>query len=53
MEGTEKLHTEKYKIIFSKNYDTSCTLTSLPVLDFEYVKSLILLYTVYMHDVFL
>jgi hypothetical protein len=34
MEGTEKPHMDKYKESMNEwNYDASCTLTSLPVLD--------------------
>jgi hypothetical protein len=42
MEGTEKPYTDKYKEITNNgNYDASCTLTSLPVWDFENFKHLI------------
>jgi hypothetical protein len=43
MEGIEKPDVDKYKEITNKwNYDASCTLTSLPVWDFENFKRLIL-----------
>jgi hypothetical protein len=42
MEGREKPHMDKYKEITNDwNYDTNCTLTSLPVSDLEHFKSLI------------
>jgi hypothetical protein len=42
MEGIDKPHTGKYKEITNAwNYDASCTLTSLPVWDFENIKRLI------------
>jgi hypothetical protein len=42
MEGIEKPHADKYKEITNNwNYDASCTLTSLPVWDFENFKRLI------------
>jgi hypothetical protein len=42
MEGIEKPHTDKYKEITNNwNYDTSCTLTSIPVWDLENFKLLI------------
>jgi hypothetical protein len=42
MEGRERPHVEKYEEIMNVwNYDTSCTLTSLPVLNFENFKCLI------------
>jgi hypothetical protein len=42
MEGREKPHTDKYKVIMNDwNYDASCTLTSLPVWDFENFKRLV------------
>jgi hypothetical protein len=42
MEGIDKPHTGKYKeITNNSNYDVSCTLTSLPVWDFENFKRLI------------
>jgi hypothetical protein len=42
MEGIDKPHTGKYKEITNDwNYDASCTLTSLPVWDFENFKRLI------------
>jgi hypothetical protein len=41
MEGREKPHTDKYKeITMPGDYDTSCTLTSLPVWDLERFKAL-------------
>jgi hypothetical protein len=42
MEGIEKPHVDKYKEITKDwNYDTSCTVTSLPVWDLENFKRLI------------
>jgi hypothetical protein len=42
MEGREKPHMDKYKEIMNVwNYDIRCTLNSLPVLDFENFKWLI------------
>jgi hypothetical protein len=42
MEGREKPHMVKYKEIMNYwNYDASCMLTSLPVLDLENFKHLI------------
>jgi hypothetical protein len=42
MEGIEKPHTDKYKEITNNwNYDANCTVTSLPVWDFENFKRLI------------
>jgi hypothetical protein len=42
MEGIENPHTDKYKEITNdRNYDTSCTLTSLPVWGIENFKRLI------------
>jgi hypothetical protein len=42
MGGIEKPHTDKYKEITNDwNYDTSCTVTSLPVWDLENFKRLI------------
>jgi hypothetical protein len=42
MEGIEKPHTDIYKEITNNwNYDASCTITSLPVWDFENFKRLI------------
>jgi hypothetical protein len=42
MEGTEKPHMDKYKEITNDwNYDSSCTLTSLPVWELENLKCLI------------
>jgi hypothetical protein len=42
MEGIEKPHTDKYKGITNDwNYDVSCTLTSLPVWDFDIFKRLV------------
>jgi hypothetical protein len=42
MEGREKSHMDKYKVITNNwNYDASCTLTSLPVWDLENFKCLI------------
>jgi hypothetical protein len=41
MEGIEKPHVDKYKEITNNwNYDASCTLISLPVLDLENIKRL-------------
>jgi hypothetical protein len=42
VEGREKPHTDKYMEITNDwNYDTSCTLASLPVSDIENIKRLI------------
>jgi hypothetical protein len=42
MDVQAKPHTNKYKVITNDwNYDSDCTLTSLPVPDFENFKSLI------------
>jgi hypothetical protein len=42
MKGRVKLYMVKYKAITNDwNYDASCTLTSLPVLDFENFKRLV------------
>jgi hypothetical protein len=42
MKGREKPHTDKYKAITNDwNYDTSCTLTSLPVWYLEKFKRLV------------
>jgi hypothetical protein len=42
MEGIEKPHVDKYMEITNNwNYDASCTVTSLPVWDFENFKRLI------------
>jgi hypothetical protein len=42
MEGREKPHMVKYKAITNYwNYDACCTLTSLPVWDFENFKRLV------------
>jgi hypothetical protein len=42
MKGREKPHTDKYKKIRNGwNYDTSCTLTSLPVSGLEDLKRLV------------
>jgi hypothetical protein len=42
MEGIEKPHMDKYKEIANYwNYDTNCTLTSLPDWDLEKLKCLI------------
>jgi hypothetical protein len=42
MEGREKLHMDKYREITNDwNYDTSCRLTSLLILDLENFKHLI------------
>jgi hypothetical protein len=42
MEGREKPHMVKYKAITNdRNYDASCTLTSLLVCDLENLKRLV------------
>jgi hypothetical protein len=42
MEDREKPHMNKYKEIMNDwKYDTGCTLTSLPISDFENLKHLI------------